>query len=316
MKNTIVKTTPKDFFSHLLGFAALYAGIVSFLALVFSYIDFLWPDPLNFYYAEVLNQVRLSSSVLLVIFPVFILISWLIEKDFSQNPEKREIKFRKWLVYFTLFVAAITVIVDLVILIFHFYGGELTARFFYKVLAVLVVAGFVFRYYFWDLKRSAQTTGVSKKPKITAWISALVALSAVVAGFFIAGSPSQQRARRFDEQRVNDLQSIQYRIINYWQNKGKLPEKLSNLNDSISGFVVPSDPETQSVYEYTEKGLENFELCAEFKTDSGKAPSGQYMPREITPPIKPHSYQETWEHGTGKVCFARTIDPELYPRIK
>src|SRR3989344_1301840 len=208
MENTTtVKTTPKDFFMHLLGFAALYTSIVSFLALIFAYIDVTFPDPLSSYYSGSLSQIRLSSSVLLIIFPVFILTSWLIARDFSQEPEKRNIKFRKWLIYFTLFIAAITVIVDLITLIFNFYSGDLTTRFLLKTLTVLVVA-------------------------------------------LVVGTPAQQRAQRFDERRVNDLMVLQNQIISYWQNKDKLPSVLDDLQDDISGFIPPVDPETQEPYTY------------------------------------------------------------------
>ena len=308
-----VKTTPKDFFMHLLGFAALYASIVSFLALVFAYVDVIFPDPLSFYYANSLSQIRLSSSVLLIIFPVFILISWLIAKDFAQEPEKRNIKFRKWLIYFTLFVAAITVIVDLITLIFNFYSGELTTRFLLKTLAVLVVALAVFHYYFKGLKQSS-----SQKSRAVAWLASAVVLAAIVAGFFLVGTPAQQRARRFDEQRVNDLQSIQYQIINYWQNKGKLPASLDLLTDSISGFTPPVDPQTQNSYDYSIKDSLGFELCADFKTDSGKIPSGQnmFIFKDMSPPIRAYPYQDNWEHGMGEICFDRTIDPEFYPKVE
>ena len=312
MENTItIKTTPKDFFMHLLGFAALYASIVSFLGLIFAYVDVIFPDPLSFYYANSLSQIRLSSSVLLIIFPVFILISWLIAKGFAQEPEKRNIKFRKWLIYFTLFVAAITVIVDLITLIFNFYSGELTTRFLLKTLAVLVVALVVFNYYFREIKQVSD-----RKSKVTALLTSAMVLVAIIAGFFIVGTPAQQRARRFDEQRVGDLQSAQYQIINYWQSKGKLPADLESLTDNISGFTPPVDPQTQDSYGYSIKGSLGFELCAGFKTDSGTTPSGKYMLKDMAPPIRAYPYQDNWEHGVGETCFERTIDPELYPKVE
>ncbi|MBI2676515.1 MAG: hypothetical protein HYX21_00975 [Candidatus Yanofskybacteria bacterium] len=312
MENTTTtKTTPKDFFMHLLGFAALYASLVSFLALIFAYVDVLFPDPLSFYYSGSLSQIRLSSSVLLIIFPVFILISWLIARDFAQEPEKRNIKFRKWLIYFTLFVAAITVIVDLITLIFNFYSGELTTRFLLKTLSVLIVALAVFSYYFREVKQISD-----QKSKVTAWLTSTVVLVVIIAGFFLVGTPAQQRERRFDEQRVSDLQSLQYQIVSYWQNKGKLPVNLDLLTDSISGFVPPTDPQTQSSYGYAAKESLKFELCADFKTDSGKTPSGKYILKDMAPLIRNYPYQENWEHGIGETCFKRSIDPELYPKVE
>ncbi len=321
---------------HLLGFAALYASVVSFLALLFAYVDFLWPDPLSFYYAGILSQIRLSSSVLLVIFPVFIIVSWLIEKDFAQSPEKREIKFRKWLVYFTLFVAAITIIIDLVTLTFSFYSGDLTSRFFYKVLVVLIIALAVFKYYFWDLKRKTyskenqltadfDTAELSQHgsliSKIVAWVTSVVVVAVIVSGFFIVGTPAQQRVRRFDEQRVSDLQNIQSQVVSYWQNKGKLPKNIDDLKNSISGFNSPIDPETHLQYEYIEPGLNSdnpnikskFELCATFKTDSKNTIA---FPSQTKPVSIFDSYNQNWEHGIGRTCFSRNIDTDFYPTRK
>ncbi len=314
MENTTtVKTTPKDFFMHLLGFAALYASLVSFLALFFAYVDVLFPDPLNFYYSGSLSQIRLSSSVLLIIFPVFILISWLTNRDFVQEPDKRNIKFRKWLIYFTLFVAAVTVIVDLITLIFNFYNGELTTRFLLKTLAVLIAALAVFNHYFKEIKQSS-----GQKLKATAWLASLIVLAAIAGGFFIVGTPAQQRAVRFDEQRVGDLQNIQYQIVNYWQSKGKLPKNIDDLKNSISGFVSPVDPETKLPYEYIEPGLTSdnpdlrlkFELCAVFKTDSKKSTTSLNRIKAV--PVY-DSYSQNWEHGVGRTCFSRNIDSDLYP---
>ena len=68
-------------------------------------------------------------------------------------PEKRNLRIRKWLIYFTLFAAALIIIGDLVALIFSLLGGELTVRFLLKVVTIFFVAGSVFYYYLWDLRR-------------------------------------------------------------------------------------------------------------------------------------------------------------------
>ena len=306
--NSYVKMTPRDFFMHLLGFFALYVSVISFLTLLFQYINVLFPDKLDFYYNGILNAIRWSTSALLVVFAVFILINWLLEKDFAKNPAKRDLKFRKWLLYFTLFVAAVTIIVDLITLIYNFYSGELSARFFLKVLVVLLVAIGVFGYYFWDLKRVVEKK--YRLPRVCAWLTAVIVLAGIVSGFFIVGSPAVQRQRRFDDQRLNDLQMLQNEIVNYWQQKERLPEKLTDLKNSISGFIPPNDPETTGAYQYRVISPLTFELCADFKTTSLNSSSGPTMPRPVA--YYPEPYQQNWNHRIGEVCFSRTIDPELY----
>lgn len=307
-----IKSTPKDVFMHLLSIITLYVSIVSLIALSFAYIESIFPDRLNYYFQGILSQIRWSSSVLLVVFPVYILVSWLIAKDVRILPERRHIKIRKWLVYFTLFLSAITVIVDLIALIYRFYSGEIALQFSMKVLSVLIVSASVFGYYFWDLK---WWTLESKKPKIFGWVSSGVVLALIVAGFFIVGSPSTQRNRRFDEQRINDLQSIQYQIVyNYWTKKNRLPTSLNDLNDDISGFIIPIDPVTDETYGYKVKSQYLFDLCATFKTNNKYTGSSNNFesPRlKMSSPF-PGKIENNWEHGSGEVCFSRNIDPELY----
>lgn len=150
------KTSPKDVFLHLLAVVALYFSAGSFITLIFQFVNVWIPDLVteHFYSLQGAYQtIRWSISVLVVVFPVYILTSWFLNKGYLTNPSKRNLWIRKWLIYFTLFVSAIIIIGDLVVLVNNLLGGELTPRFLLKVLTVLFVAGSVFYYYFWDLRR-------------------------------------------------------------------------------------------------------------------------------------------------------------------
>lgn len=306
MKNTTPKSTPKDVFLHLLNIFTFFLSIISFITLYIQYISALFPDLLNFYYTSMANGVRWSTSILVIAVPVYILTSWLLGKDLASDPARRELKLRKWLTYFTLFISAVTIIVDLIMFVFSFLSGELTIQFFLKVFVVLLVAGAVFGYYVWDLRRKKLK---SKAPKILAWVLSFVVLASIVWGFFIIGTPAEQRERRFDEQRTSDLQMLQNQIISYWVKKEALPQSLSSLEDNISGFIVPKDPGTDQAYEYAVTDELSFELCADFKTSTsdfgldGRADKYFYVY---------DSFQQNWSHEAERTCFSRTIDPELY----
>lgn len=306
-----IKSTPKDVFLYLLSIAALYTSTVNLVTLLFGYIDIYFPDVLNLFYEYRLGSLRWAIASLIILFPVYLFTSWLINLDIKAEPQKREIKIRRWLIYLTLFIAALVIIGDLVTLIYNFLEGDLTARFILKILTVFALAGSIFGYYFWELRQKSD----SNLRKKIAMIAGAAAVAVVVFGFFVAGSPFEQRLKKGDEQRVSDLQTIQYQILNYWQNKGKLPTALPDLRDSISGFREPVDPETIAPYTYNAKGALSFELCAEFKTASlSTGASPKAVP--AAPYYTGGELQNNWEHGIGNVCFDRTIDPQLYGNRK
>ncbi len=147
-----------------------------------------------------------------------------------------------------------------------------------------------------------------------------VVTAAIVAGFFIVGSPNYARLLQQDSQRVSDLQMIQSELLNFWLNKARLPKTLTELNDDIRGFRVPQDPVTGETYVYKTTGTQSFKLCAVFaKPSMGTATvpdiTGRVKP--MAPAYYPTPYgQESWQHAEGNVCFDRKIDKELYPPIK
>jgi len=309
MENTTIKSTPKDVFLQLFNIVTFYLSMIGFIILYVQYVNALFPDKLNYYFTGISALVRTASSMVFVAVPAYIISSWLLAKDMALVPEKRGLKLRKWLTYFTLFISAVTIIVDLMIFVYNFLNGELSVRFVLKVFVVLLVACGVFGYYMWDLKRKDL---VSKLPKVFAIILAVFALGSIIIGFFIIGTPSDQRKRRFDEQRVQELQMIQGQVVNYWTLKKNLPADLSLLQDNISGFVAPMDPETKVAYEYKIIDPLKFELCATFALASDDKENQNRI--NYYPPYD--SFQQNWSHEDGRTCYSRTIDPELYKAEK
>ena len=154
----------------------------------------------------------------------------------------------------------------------------------------------------------------------------LVVLVVIVAGFFVVGSPKEERIRQFDERRVQDLQFIQGEVLNFWLNKARLPKDLSEIRDDIRGVLAPKDPETGAEYSYQVKAPETFALCATFSlsNDRYQCTSKQCSRSAPVPPAPAGPYytgeyglNQNWDHGPGQVCFERKIDKELYkPNIK
>lgn len=146
----------REAFLYLVLFLTLYISSFSFGTLLFQFINRAWPDPLKEPYGVidgVLSTIRMSTASLLIAFPVFLFVSWVVAREVHRDADKRSSKIRKWLTYITLFVAAGIIIGDLITLVFNVLGGELTLRFILKVAVVAVIAGTIFGYYLWDLRQ-------------------------------------------------------------------------------------------------------------------------------------------------------------------
>ena len=299
------KNTPRDVFLHLFAMVTLYWSAISVITLLWQYINYFFPDALNYNYGFS-GSMRFALASLFIVFPLFLLVSWILDKIYNKELMVRESKIRKWLIYLTLFVTALVIIGDLVFTVNTFLNGELKARFILKALSVLAVAGVIFWHYLRDIISNAPV----KSTKYVAIVTTAIVLVLVVGVFFIVGSPMTARSLQFDQQRTYDLQNIQSQVVNYWQRKQALPASLTDLTDSISGYTAPTDPETNMPYEYMVKdatGL-TFQLCANFKLISNTN-----NPKTPVPAIYYEGAPENWNHSAGRVCFDRVIDKQLYP---
>jgi hypothetical protein len=304
------KGTAQDFFLNLGVVVTLYTVVISFLSLVFDVINKLFPDALAYSYDIYSSGTRIAMASLIIVFPLFVWLSRVVTKIMNDDSLRRDVPVRRWLVYITLFLSSAVLIVDLVALLNTFLNGEITTRFILKVIAVLVVAGIVFWHYLSEIKGKASDI----KYKIAVYGSSILVLALLVGSFIVFGSPATMRKLRTDETRLNNLSSIQGQIIYFWQQKGRLPEKLTDLIDPLSGFVVPLDPETNKSYTYTKTATLSFKLCSDFSLDSSESATDTNRNYMYAYPMMGKTAEgNSWKHGIGNTCFDRTIDPEFYP---
>ena len=301
------KTTAKDFFLYLGVIVGLYVSAVSFLVLLFQIINKTFPLS-GEYLGSLEYIIRSSLSTLIIFFPAFIYLVRLVKKDLEINPDKKNMWVRRWMIFLTLFVTGLTIAIDLATLIYRFLGAEdLSLRFFLKVFLILIVAVAIFRYSLYDLRKI--DFGYNKNMRISFYVVSIIVLASIVYGVVIIGLPSTQRAKNTDQTRINDLMSIQSEIVyNQWQKTGNIPASLSNLNDPISNYIIPVDPETNQSYEYRKISTSSFELCATFKTVNKTTDTTI----KTTPVYNNGIDNANWQHDSGRYCFTRTIDKNLY----
>ncbi len=127
--------------------------------------------------------------------------------------------------------------------------------------------------------------------RVAGAVLAVVALAAIVAGLVLLGSPAQERARRLDERRVQDLLVIAGAVDLYWTRRGALPSSLDDLSSEPGAKIAVADPRTSQAYEYRPVAERTYELCARFEAESPASPRGVR--------------DEFWSHGAGRQCFSR-----------
>ncbi|MEX0789493.1 MAG: DUF5671 domain-containing protein [Actinomycetota bacterium] len=142
---------PRNVFVYLLNFLTLYLSAIGASLLTWGLADHWFEDPLDTYGAGS-GPIRSGIAMLLVAFPVFLYLNRLLGRSAGAGEMSEQSMVKKVLTYLTLFLIAITAIIDLIAVIYVFLGGDLTARFAVRGGGILMIAGFVYAYYLTALK--------------------------------------------------------------------------------------------------------------------------------------------------------------------
>lgn len=294
----------------------LYGSAIALIRLLFDYINYVFPDSLSYYYDPYQGSVSFEIATLIVLFPVFLLLMRAIRREIAKDSTRRDVWVRRWALYLTVFIAGLTIVGDLVTLIYYFLSGEdITIRFLLKVAVVLLVASGGFMHFLADIW--GYWIEYPQRARSVGWGVGALILITIASGFLIIGTPWHARQARLDDRRVQDLQSLQSQILSFYQQKQALPTSLAQLMDPTLYYTVPVDPATGAEYEYKKTADLGFELCATFTL----ADTDDTVPTGISqrPTSAPKAYGVTgdngWQHDAGHVCFVRTIDPDFFPPL-
>ncbi|HVY72431.1 MAG TPA: DUF5671 domain-containing protein [Candidatus Paceibacterota bacterium] len=302
------KTTPKDFFLWAGAMVAFYWSVVAFLGLIFDYINYAFPNALSYYPNDPYQGgISYEMASLIVLFPLFVILMRIIHGDIVRDTSRSEIWVRRWALFLTLFIAGASMAGDIIVLLTSFLNGsDLTTAFLLKVAVVFLVAAATFMHFVADYRGYWEKN--PSRGHMVGYVTGLLALLTIVAGFFIVGTPQHARQMRMDDTRVNDLQQIQSEVTTYYQQKRALPTTLAQLNDPLFYNVIPVDPETGTPYEYIKNSDLGFQVCAIFSAQSSTN-IGRTMPVLVGGNPQP----DNWSHTAGRTCFTRSIDPDFFP---
>jgi hypothetical protein len=299
-----VKTSggAKDFFINLGAIVALGFLIGNLISLLFTIINKAYPLTTGYnYYGS--YSISFPVASLIIFFPIYIILMWLLEKEYSITPEKRHLGIRKWLTYITLFLAGLTLAIDLVTVLYYFIDGQdITTGFILKALSILVISLSIFFYYIYDVLGKTNSTS----RKIWAIVSGIVIIVCIVWGFSVLGSPRTQQLLKYDQQKVSDLQNINSQITNYYSSKGILPSSLTEMANG-NYYIAKVDSQTQKPYEYKTISNTTYNLCADFNKSSDDQ-------NGTVPSMYQYGGSVTWTHPAGYYCFTETINPNMYSK--
>jgi type II secretory pathway pseudopilin PulG len=297
-----------NFFSFiLLGIIATALG-----TLYYGIISEAFPDPLETYYssASTKSSIHYAIAALLIGFPLYYAAMRMWFRAFRDNESRSESKLSKWVTYLVLLAASITIVGDLIAVVFTLLQGEITLRFFLKALTILAIAGSIFGFYFLERKMVQYRKDVPRPVFQRFGLAvAVIVILGIVLGFFMGGSPETARKQSFDTKRSNDLSSLSSCIQNYASDLGALPVSFSDLKQSSTYAYCSQymrDPETLSEYEYRivtaskaqgAARVGEFELCADFSLAASNTDSADTT-------YQGYGYRSTilGDHVAGREC--------------
>lgn len=303
-KNNPLDNTPKFAFFYLLSLVALLFMALSTGMVVFQIINKFIPEAAGFHSGSYSSgPLRFAISALVVSIPVFYAVTSRIYKALYSGDLEPDAAIRRWLTYLILLVTSVVMIIWVIMTVNSFLDGELTLKFALKFLTVLIIAGTVFGFYLYDIKRENIRGEKDPVTRIFFWASLIAVLGVFVSGLLVVESPWEARAKRLDQQVLQDLSYLNSQIDRYYKEEEALPADLEQLTESSLYRVSDedmTDPETGERYEYEVTGEKEYRLCADFRT-SGQDEDNYYLNRE-------------WPYEEGYNCFDLEVSPEEEPR--
>jgi len=298
-----VQVSAREAFLYLVLFATLYVVAFHSGVVGFAVVDRWLHDPLHSRaWDSGRSALRWAAASLLIAFPVFLLCSRIVGRTLQREPEKRGSGVRRWLTYLTLFLAALVLIGDLVVLVSGLLSGDLTSRFVMRALVVFAIAGLVFGHYLLDLRRDEVDSATPRG----AWLAragAVGVVLAVAAALWMSGTPARARTRELDQMRQRELLAIAEHLRDRRERLQPLPASLESMvADAWGSPLRIQDPETQAVYGYTMLDSNRVRLCAVFSGADSVGPHGDHA-------------QQFWRHAAGEHCYEFRLDrsPGLTP---
>jgi Domain of unknown function (DUF5671) len=308
----------REAFLYIINFAIL--GVVAFYVgkLAFAWIEFKFDDQLaRQNWQGGASGLRWAIASLVVGYPIFLVLGARLSAARRNNPEQRTSRLRAWLTYITLIFAALTLIGDLMAVVYQFLSGEIGARFLSKAAAVGLIAGAIL----WNYSRESE-----RRDARVDWFGRILAIFAtiftailVIWAFTVVHSPQAARAKLADEERLRDLGVITRQIDCHRTYFGEMPQDLASMAARLEARGAQSpvargciadnltDPLTETPYRYSDLGDNRYQICMTFQIGwseegwQGRQDGRHELARQYR--VKGKSRYINLPKGAGEACF-------------
>ena len=288
------KNPALHFFLYLVWFLSLGFVASGVGAILFQIINKYFSDTLSGAYGALVSQGVAVYGVasLVVAAPVYFIVGHLVHAYLRSGAIDEMSRVRKWITYIILFIAAGTIIGDLIALMVNVLNGDIVWRFALKALVILLIAGAIFGYYFWEIRRSPTTGAGKRENKAMGGIAIGVVALVFGAAFLVVDSPVVARDKRADEQTLSWAQQTDSAVRDFYSRHDQLPATLADVKSDPLAFFASAGS-----IGYEKTASTSYQLCADFV-------------RSTLGESDPYSNPEapTWEHPIGHYCFDRTVE--------
>lgn len=300
MENSTQTQTPDQFkgkgaldaFLNLFSLITLAWTSIAIGLILFQIIDkFLSPGVVFSLSRFDQGALKFGVASALIVTPIFLLIVSMLHKNYKKGALNPQSGVYRWLTYLILLATALNIIGRLIQLVYQLLNGDYTLASVLKIFVVLAIASGIFGYYWYDLKRKDYSAR-SKFSLIFFILIIVIVLASIISSFFIIDTPADARAKKYDQQRVQDLSDLRNAINLHYQNNKELPENLSETK-----FDRFRDPGTNQPYEYKVVGENRFELCATFFQETPTEEERRYGYQE----------EDWYFHKAGYQCFTLAV---------
>jgi uncharacterized membrane-anchored protein len=294
-------------FYYLLSLVALIFTALSVGMIAFGIINKTLVDALNLG-GNTSDTLKFAISAIIIAAPIFFAMQHLIARGLKNGELTKDSGVRRWLTYFILLVSSVTILGVFISIINSFLAGEITSNWILKALSMIIISAIIFSFYFYDIKRE-DVVAKNLVIRIFFFASLSLIVIAFVAAWFFVESPTLTRAKRLDQNVINNVNNLENAVNSFNDKYKKLPDtidEIKNNRDIYLDLKSLNDPETGALISYHKVSETTFEFCATFRTDN----------KNVDPRADTNYYSDpTKLHAAGYQCIPGQVWSSAKPVI-